>query len=48
MCPACLTTAALVATGATSAGGLNALAVAVLRGRTGASGQRGDRKRGTR
>src|SRR5215813_3972518 len=37
MCPACLATVALVVTGATSAGGLTALAVNKLRARTGAS-----------
>src|SRR5262245_56582930 len=36
MCPACLATAALVVAGATSAGGLTALAVNKLRARTGA------------
>ena len=36
MCPACLTTTALVVAGATSAGGLTALAVKKLRIWTGA------------
>ncbi len=35
MCPACLTTLALIATGATSTGGLAALAVNKLRKLTG-------------
>ena len=37
MCPACLTTTALVLAGATSAGGLTALALKKLRGRSGAA-----------
>jgi hypothetical protein len=35
MCPACLTTAALIAAGASSTGGLAALVVKTLRGRSG-------------
>jgi hypothetical protein len=33
MCPACLTTLALIATGATSTGGLTALAMKMSRGK---------------
>ena len=36
MCPACLATAALIVAGATSGGGLAALAMKKLRGTTGA------------
>jgi len=36
MCPACLTTAALIVAGTTSAGGLAALVVQILRAKTGA------------
>ncbi len=35
MCPACITTAALLVAGATSAGGLTALAMKKLRAKTG-------------
>jgi hypothetical protein len=34
MCPICITTGALIATGASSAGGLTALAAKVLRARS--------------
>jgi hypothetical protein len=34
MCPICITTGTLIATGATSAGGLTALAARVLRARS--------------
>ena len=37
MCPACLATAALIVAGATSGGGLAALAVKKLRGTAGAT-----------
>jgi hypothetical protein len=37
MCPACLATAALIVTGATSGGGLAALALKKLRGTAGAA-----------
>ena len=36
MCPACLAAAALIVAGATSGGGLAALAIKTLRGTTGA------------
>jgi hypothetical protein len=36
MCPACITTAALIAAGATTTGGLTALVVKKLRAKTGA------------
>ncbi len=36
MCPACITTVALVVAGATSTGGLTALVVKTLRAKTGA------------
>ena len=36
MCPACLTTAALIVAGASSSGGLGALMVKTLRGKAGA------------
>ncbi|MGH7493342.1 MAG: hypothetical protein ACREOO_13255 [bacterium] len=36
MCPACITTAALIVAGATSTGGLTALVVKKLRAKTGA------------
>jgi hypothetical protein len=36
MCPACLSTAALILVGTTSTGGLTALVVTRLRGKTGA------------
>ncbi len=35
MCPACLTTLALIATGTTSTGGLTALAIKMLRATSG-------------
>jgi hypothetical protein len=38
MCPACITTAALMVAGATSTGGLTALVVKTLRAKTGAKG----------
>jgi len=36
MCPACLTTVALIAAGASSSGGLGALVLKTLRGKAGA------------
>jgi len=36
MCPACLTTVALIAAGASSTGGLTALVMRTLRGKSGA------------
>ena len=36
MCPACIATAALIAAGATSAGGVTALAMKILRRKSGA------------
>jgi hypothetical protein len=36
MCPACLTTVALIAAGASSMGGLTALVMRTLRGKSGA------------
>jgi hypothetical protein len=38
MCPACLATMALIVAGATSTGGLTALAMKTLRAKTGARG----------
>ena len=49
MCPVCLTTAALAVAGATTAGGLTALTVKVLRVKAGLKVSRGRQKpRGTR
>ncbi len=46
MCPACLTTAALAAAGATSAGGLTTLVVKKLRARPGATATTDNRNKG--
>ena len=42
MCPACLTTVALIAAGASSTGGLTALVIRALRAKSGA--ENGDRQ----
>jgi hypothetical protein len=44
MCPACLTTVALIAAGASSTGGLAALVMRTLRGKSGAENVDGESK----